>query len=90
MSVVEGRAHKSPSRRHKSIEQWDVLIVDHHSGYIGWQEYLKNRQLMAQNLAQREGEGTGAVKKGAAFVVGTVALRAVWAKDAGHLQWPSR
>jgi DNA invertase Pin-like site-specific DNA recombinase len=70
MSVVEGRAHKSPSRRYKSIEQWDVLIVDHHSGYIGWQEYLRNRQLMAQNLAQREGEGTGAVKKGAALLSG--------------------
>src|SRR6266540_3807473 len=70
MSVVEGRAHKSPSRRYKSIEQWDVLIVDHHSGYIGWQEYLRNRQLMAQNLAQREGEGTGAVKKGSALLSG--------------------
>jgi DNA invertase Pin-like site-specific DNA recombinase len=70
MSVVEGRAHKSPSRRYKSIEQWDVLLVDHHSGYIGWQEYLRNRQLMAQNLAQREGEGRGAVKKGAALLSG--------------------
>ena len=70
MSVVEGRAHKSPSRRYKSVEQWDVLIVDHHNGYIGWQEYLRNRQLMAHNLAQREGEGRGAVKKGAALLSG--------------------
>jgi DNA invertase Pin-like site-specific DNA recombinase len=49
MSVVEGRAHKSPSRRYKAIEQWDVLILDHHSGYICWEQYLKNRKLMAQN-----------------------------------------
>jgi DNA invertase Pin-like site-specific DNA recombinase len=70
MSVVEGRARKSPSRRYKSVEQWDVLIVDHHNGYIGWQEYLRNRQLMTQNLAQREGEGRGAVKKGAALLSG--------------------
>ena len=70
MSVVEGRAHKSPSRRYKSVEHWDVLIVDHHNGYIGWQEYLRNRQLMAHNLAQREGEGRGAVKKGAALLSG--------------------
>jgi hypothetical protein len=47
MSVVEGRAHRSPSRRYKAIEQWDVLILDHHSGYICWEQYLKNRKLMA-------------------------------------------
>jgi DNA invertase Pin-like site-specific DNA recombinase len=70
MSVVEGRAQKSPSRRYKSLEQWDVLILDHDCGYIGWQEYLKNRKLMAENLAQREGEGRGAVKKGAALLSG--------------------
>lgn len=68
MSVVEGRARKSPSRRYKSIEQWEVLILDHHSGYIGWEQYLKNRELMAENLAQREGRG--AVKKGAALLSG--------------------
>jgi hypothetical protein len=70
MSVVEGRAQKSPSRRYKSLEQWHVLILDHDCGYIGWQEYLKNRKLMAENLAQREGEGRGAVKKGAALLSG--------------------
>jgi hypothetical protein len=70
MSVVEGRARKSPSRRYKSIEQWEVLILDHHSGYIRWEQYLKNRKLMAENLAQREGEGGGAAKKGAALLSG--------------------
>ena len=70
MIVVEGRAQKSPSRRYKSLEQWDVLILDHHCGYIGWQEYLKNRKLMTENLAQREGEGRGAARKGSALLSG--------------------
>jgi hypothetical protein len=70
MSVVEGRAHRSPGRRYKAIEQWDVLILDHHSGYIGWEQYLKNRKLMAENIAQREGEGRGAAKKGSALLSG--------------------
>jgi hypothetical protein len=70
MTVVEGRAHKSSSRRYKSIEQWEVLLLDHHCGYIGWEEYLKNRKLMAENLAQREGEGGGAAKKGPALLSG--------------------
>jgi DNA invertase Pin-like site-specific DNA recombinase len=68
--VVEGRAQQSPSRRYKSLEQWEVLILDHHCGYIGWEEYLKNRKLMAENLAQREGEGGGAAKKGSALLSG--------------------
>jgi DNA invertase Pin-like site-specific DNA recombinase len=68
--VVGGRAQKSPSRRYKSLEQWDVLIIDHHCGYIGWEEYLKNRKLMAENLARREGEGTGVAKKGSALLSG--------------------
>jgi DNA invertase Pin-like site-specific DNA recombinase len=68
--VVEGRAQKSPSRRYKSLEQWEVLILDHHCGYIGWEQYLKNRKLMAENLAQREGEGGGAAKKGSALLSG--------------------
>ena len=67
-----------------------MLILDHHSGYIGWDQYLKNRELMAENLAQRDGEGRGAAKKRSGVVVGTVALRALWAKDAGDLQWPAR
>lgn len=70
MVVVEGRAHKSPSRRYKAIEQWEVLILDHHCGYIRWEEYLKNRKLMAENLAQREGEGRGAARKGSALLSG--------------------
>ena len=37
-----------------------MLILGHHSGYIRWEEYLRNRQLMAENLAQRGGEGRGA------------------------------
>ena len=50
--------------------QWEVLIIDHHAGYIGWSEYLENRQAMAKNLAQREREESGAIKKGAALLSG--------------------
>ena len=70
ISMVEGRAQRGSSRLHRSLEQWEVLIREHHPGYICWEQYLKNRQVMAKNLAQRKGEAGGAVKKGPALLSG--------------------
>src|SRR5439155_4380002 len=61
---------RSSSRLYKSMEQWEVLIRDHHPGYICWEQYIKNRQVMAKNLAQRTGEAGGAAKRGAALLSG--------------------
>jgi DNA invertase Pin-like site-specific DNA recombinase len=69
-SIIEGRAQRSPSRLYKALEQWEVLIREHHPGYISWEQYLKNRQVMAKNLAQRKGEAGGAAKKGPALLSG--------------------
>jgi DNA invertase Pin-like site-specific DNA recombinase len=68
--VTEDRIRRSPSRRYRPQEEWEVLIVDHHEGYIRWSDYLENRQIMAKNVAQRETESAGAVKKGAALLSG--------------------
>jgi DNA invertase Pin-like site-specific DNA recombinase len=68
--IVEGRAQQSSSRLYKALEQWEVLIREHHPGYICWEQYLKNRQAMAKNLARRNGESAGAAKKGAALLSG--------------------
>ena len=69
-SIVEGRAQRSPSRLYKALEQWEVLIREHHPGYICWEQYLKHRQAMAKNLAQRKGETGGAARKGPALLSG--------------------
>jgi len=69
-SIIEGRAQRGSSRLRRSMEQWEVLIREHHPGYICWEQYLKNRQLMAKNLAQRKGEAGGAAKKGPALLSG--------------------
>ncbi len=68
--VVDGRVRRSATRSIKPMEQWEILIIDHHPGYILWSEYLENRQLMSRNLARREGQPNGAVKKGAALLSG--------------------
>src|SRR5499425_1639896 len=85
MSVVEGRAHKSPSRRYKSIEQWDVLLVDHHSGYIWLTGISEEPPAYGAELSPARGRGKRSGEERSGVVVGTVALRALWAKDAGAL-----
>lgn len=68
--VRDGRLRRSSSRRHKPQAEWEVLILDHHSGYLSWAEYLENRQRMANNIAGRAGQSAGAIKQGAALLSG--------------------
>jgi hypothetical protein len=47
--MIDGRARKS-SGHAVALEQWEVLIKNHHPGYITWEEYLENQKQMAANL----------------------------------------
>src|SRR5262249_23554508 len=57
-------------RRRKPQEEWKVLILDNHPGYISWEEFQKNQQLLEANLATREGQRSGAAKSGSALLAG--------------------
>ena len=46
--VVNGRSRKS-SGRHVPLEQWAVLINDHHEGYITWESYMQNQEQLKAN-----------------------------------------
>src|SRR5262245_17739900 len=46
--ITEDRMRRSPSRRYRPQTEWEVLIIEHHAGYIRWAEYLENRQIMAK------------------------------------------
>jgi DNA invertase Pin-like site-specific DNA recombinase len=67
--IEEGRARQG-SRYRKPQNEWKVLIVGHHPGYISWEEYLENQQRLEANVASYEGEGSGAAKLGAALLSG--------------------
>jgi hypothetical protein len=58
VSVERGRKH---IRRgvHRPMAEWDVLIRDHHAGYITWQEFERNQGVIADNAT---GKGSAAVK----------------------------
>ena len=70
--VVDGRARKSAGHT-VPLEQWQVLIQDHHPGYISWETYVRNRSQIKSNGARdhrSEGSGTGAAKSGSAMLTG--------------------
>ena len=51
-------------------EQWDVLIVDHHEGYVSWAEYERNQRVVADNAARYGLLTRGAVRRGEGLLAG--------------------
>jgi excisionase family DNA binding protein len=69
VTVENGRKHVS--RGHlRDREQWDVLIVDHHEGYVSWEEFERNQRLIADNANCRGLMVRGAVRRGDALLAG--------------------
>ena len=51
-------------------EEWSVLILNHHEGYIGWDVYENNQKVITDNDNARGGGVRGAIKKGDALLAG--------------------
>jgi DNA invertase Pin-like site-specific DNA recombinase len=52
-------------------DQWEVLIVGHHEGFIDWDTYQANQARLAGNIRPRAHEpGTGPVREGCALLQG--------------------
>ncbi len=49
-------------------EEWQVLIKDHHPGYIDWQTYEANQQRIAKNTRPGPHKAGGAVREGSALL----------------------
>jgi DNA invertase Pin-like site-specific DNA recombinase/transposase-like protein len=64
----------APASRRRVVtspQDWQVLLVDHHPGYISWDTYLANTARLAANMAPaRGGDGTGATREGCALLQG--------------------
>jgi hypothetical protein len=53
-AIVDGRARRSYGHG-KPVGTWEVMIRDHHEGYISWDEYERNQQQLALNNYGRSG-----------------------------------
>jgi excisionase family DNA binding protein len=52
IKMIDGRPRKTDGHP-KPVSEWTVLIPNHHSGYISWEEYERNRTIMAGNVQMK-------------------------------------
>jgi DNA invertase Pin-like site-specific DNA recombinase len=70
VSVENGRKRVRRGIR-RPIDECDVLIKDNHEGYISWEEYERNQQVIANNAVSKgSAVAKGAVRKGEVLLAG--------------------
>jgi DNA invertase Pin-like site-specific DNA recombinase len=72
--VVGGRARKTIGHS-KPVENWTVLIRDHHSGYIAWEQYERNQALLADNAHMKSRMEPRAGRGGRSLLAGLLRCR---------------
>jgi DNA invertase Pin-like site-specific DNA recombinase len=73
-TIVEGRARRT-SGHAKAIGRWEVLIQDHHPGYIDWQGYLRHMSMLEENAYMKPGTGRKSARGGRSLLSGLVRCR---------------
>jgi excisionase family DNA binding protein len=54
----------------KARAEWQVLLRDHHEGYLSWAEYERNQRLIADNANGKGFPVRGAVRRGETLLAG--------------------
>jgi excisionase family DNA binding protein len=67
--VVSGRKQITRGTR-RPQQQWEVLIRDHHEGYISWNEYENNQRIINGNANMKGEMVPGSVRNGGGLLVG--------------------
>ncbi len=69
VTIEAGR--KRIVRGHKRERaQWDVLLTDHHEGYLCWAEFERNQRLIADNANSKGLMARGSVRCGETLLAG--------------------
>ena len=56
--------------RHLPLEQWAVLLPNHHPGFIAWETFQANQARLDSNTRPRPHQGGGALREGSALLQG--------------------
>jgi DNA invertase Pin-like site-specific DNA recombinase len=67
--LVEGRARKTAGHR-KPAERWNVLLGDHHPGYITWPEFERNQRMLEENAHMNSQAARKSARGGRALLTG--------------------
>jgi DNA invertase Pin-like site-specific DNA recombinase len=78
-------------RRKLPQGQWEVLIKDHHRGFLDWDTYQANQVRIGANIRPMAHQpGTGAVREGAALLQGLATCGRCGRKLAVYYDGPSK
>jgi len=69
VDIENGRKRLKKGIR-KQQKDWDVLILDHHEGYITWEAYQYNMDILTQNTNKKRPVVKGSVRGGKALLGG--------------------
>src|SRR5437764_9961402 len=69
--IVDGRARKTTGHS-KPMAAWNVLLRDHHPGYISWEQYEENQKLIAENAHMQRRTDRKSARGGRALLTGLV------------------
>src|SRR5205814_993012 len=62
---------KGRTRRVKQ-EDWPIVLLDAHPGYISWEQFLRNQEILSDNQNRPHDAHRGAVREGASLLQGIV------------------
>ena len=76
MTIEGGRKRIMRDTLRRDWKEWEVLIHDHHEGYITWAEFERNQHLIADNANGKSYMGRGSIRRGEACCRACSAARA--------------
>jgi len=68
--TLEGGRKRVVRGVRKEREDWQVLLIDHHEGYISWHDFERNQRLITDNATGKGGWTRGPLRKGEALLAG--------------------
>ena len=69
VTIADGR--KRIVRGHKrDRDEWEVLLTEHHEGYLSWAEFERNQRLIADNANSKGLMVRGSVRRGETLLAG--------------------
>ena len=68
--LIEDGRKKVVQGLRRDRSDWQVLIRDHHDGYIDWATYERNQRLIANNATSQTWMSRGAIRRGEALLAG--------------------
>ena len=69
VSIEAGRKRVVRGFRRERAD-WEVLLVDHHEGYVSWTEFERNQRLIADNANSKGLMARGSVRRGETLLAG--------------------